>query len=132
MCGLCSIHCTIGIDIPFLVRTARSILAGLDLVPEGLQSTINTAMQTGNNMGIPRNELIDTLEWIEEDLQIEIGQNDAFIPLDKQGKNILYTLNPREPKFFPLSISAMAKIFYAAKEDWTISTHAYDVTNYAF
>nr|MBC8485186.1 (Fe-S)-binding protein [Bacteroidota bacterium] len=45
---------------------------------------------------------------------------------------ILYTLNPREPKFFPLSISAMAKIFYAAKENWTISTYCYDVTNYPY
>jgi Fe-S oxidoreductase len=46
--------------------------------------------------------------------------------------NVLYTLNPREPKFFPLSISAMAKIFYAAKESWTLSTTMYDVTNYAY
>ncbi len=44
----------------------------------------------------------------------------------------MYTLNPREPKFFPLSISAMAKVFYAAKESWTISTEMYDITNYAF
>jgi Fe-S oxidoreductase len=26
----------------------------------------------------------------------------------------------------------MAKIFYAAKESWTLSTHMYDVTNYAY
>ena len=44
----------------------------------------------------------------------------------------MYTLNPREPKFFPLSISAMAKIYYAAKESWTISTNTYDVTNYSY
>jgi Fe-S oxidoreductase len=48
------------------------------------------------------------------------------------GKHVLYTLNPREPKFFPLSISAVAKILYAAKESWTVSTHCYDVTNYAY
>jgi Fe-S oxidoreductase len=41
-------------------------------------------------------------------------------------------LNPREPKFFPLSISAIAKIFHYAEEDWTISTNCYDVTNYAY
>jgi len=61
-----------------------------------------------------------------------VDDNHAAIPLDKEGTQILYTLNPREPKFFPLSISAIAKIFYAAKEDWTISTHTYDVTNYAY
>jgi Fe-S oxidoreductase len=52
--------------------------------------------------------------------------------LNQPDKSVLYTLNPREPKFFPLSISAMAKIFYAAKESWTLSTRMYDVTNYAY
>lgn len=132
MCGRCSIHCSIGVDIPFLVRTARSMLVELDLVSPGLQSTIDAAIQTGNNMGIPRNDLVDTLKWLEEDLQMDVDDNHAAIPLDKKGTRILYTLNPREPKFFPLSINAIAKIFYEAKEDWTISTHTYDVTNYAY
>jgi len=132
MCGRCSIHCSIGIDIPYLVRTARSMLQKLNLVPKGLQSTVDAAIQTGNNMGIPREELVDTLEWLEEDLRMEVDDKNASIPLDAQGKRILYTLNPREPKFFPLSISAIAKIYYAAKESWTISTHCYDVTNYSY
>jgi Fe-S oxidoreductase len=83
-------------------------------------------------MAIPREELVDTLEWLEEDLQMEVDDDKASIPMDKNGKDIVYTLNPREPKFFPLSISAIAKIYYAAKESWTISTNVYDVTNYAY
>ena len=132
MCGRCAIHCSVGVDIPFLVRTARSMLVELGLVPKGLQSTIDAAINTGNNMGIPRQELVDTLEWLDEDIKMEVEDDLAAIPMDAPGKNILYTLNPREPKFFPLSISAMAKIYYAAKESWTLSTHCYDVTNYAY
>ena len=132
MCGRCSIHCSVGVDIPFLVRTARSMLVELGLVPKGLQSTIDAAINTGNNMGIPRQELVDTLEWLDEDLKMEVEDDQAAIPLDAPGKHILYTLNPREPKFFPMSISAMAKIYYAAQESWTISTYCYDVTNYAY
>ena len=132
MCGRCSLHCSIGVDIPFLVRTARSMLLELGLVPKGLQSTVDAAVKTGNNMGIPREELVDTLQWLEEDLRTEVDDENASIPLDQKDKHILYTLNPREPKFFPLSISATAKIYYAAKESWTISTHCYDVTNYAY
>jgi len=75
---------------------------------------------------------VDTLEWLEEELRDEVNDPDASIPLNEKDRKILYTLNPREPKFFPLSISAMAKIFYVAKESWTLSTHMYDVTNYAF
>jgi Fe-S oxidoreductase len=132
MCGRCSIHCSIGVDIPFLVRTARTMLVELGLVPKGLQATVDAAINTGNNMAIPREELVDTLKWLEEDLRMEVGDDEASIPLDAEGKRVLYTLNPREPKFFPLSISAIGKIFYAAGESWTLSTTCYDVTNYAY
>ncbi len=132
MCGRCSIHCSVGVDIPYLVRTARTMLVELGLVPSGLQSTVDAAIESGNNMAIPREELVDTLKWLEEDLRMEVGDDSAEIPLDAPGKHVLYTLNPREPKFFPLSISAISRIFYAAKESWTISTHCYDVTNYAY
>jgi Fe-S oxidoreductase len=132
MCGRCSIHCSIGVDVPYLVRTARTMLVELGLVPEGLQSTVDAAIRTGNNMAIPRDELVDTLKWLEEDLRMEVQDEAAEIPMDAAGKHVLYTLNPREPKFFPLSISAIAKVFYAANESWTLSTDCYDVTNYAY
>lgn len=132
MCGRCTMHCSIGIDIPLLTRTARSMLIEMGKVPEGLQSTVDAALNSGNNMNIPHEEFIDTLKWLEEDLQMEVNDKNASIPLDKPGVKILYTLNPREPKFFPLSISAMAKIFYAANESWTLSTNVYDVTNYSY
>jgi Fe-S oxidoreductase len=132
MCGRCNKHCSVGVDIEYLIRTGRAMLAEMGYVPETLQKTVDTAITTGNNMGIPTNELVDTLKWLEEDLQFEVNDENAIIPLDEKGKDVLYTLNPREPKFFPLSISAMAKVFYAAGESWTISTAMYDVTNYAY
>jgi Fe-S oxidoreductase len=110
----------------------REMLSNMNLVPESLLATVKTAIETGNNMGIPVVDLVDTIKWMEEELIDEVGNENARIPLDEQGKNIMYTLNPREPKFFPLSISAMAKIFYAAGESWTLSTKMYDVTNYAY
>ena len=132
LCGRCTKHCSIGVDISYVVKTGREMLSKMGLVPATLQSTVNAALQTGNNMGIPTNELVDTLSWLEEDLRDEVNDPQASIPVNVPNTNILYTLNPREPKFFPLSISAMAKIFYAAKESWTLSTKMYDVTNYAF
>jgi Fe-S oxidoreductase len=69
---------------------------------------------------------------MEDELNDELNTKEAQIPVDIKGKKVLYTLNPREPKFFPLSISAMAKIFYAAGESWTLSSNMYDITNYAY
>ncbi|MCL2291404.1 MAG: (Fe-S)-binding protein [Bacteroidetes bacterium] len=132
MCGRCVKHCSIGVDIPYVVRVGRMMLAALDCVPESLQATVSAAIETGNNMAISTPEFVDTIQWMEEELQDELNDLEAKIPLDAPDKKLLYTLNPREPKFFPLSISAVAKIFYAAKESWTISTAMYDITNYAF
>ncbi len=132
MCGRCTMHCSIGVDISYLVRKGREMLAAMNLVPETLQKTVDTAISTGNNMGIAKTDFTETLEWLEEDLQFEVNDENAHIPLDEPGKEILYTLNPREPKFFPLSISAMAEVFHAAGESWTLSTRMYDVTNYAY
>lgn len=132
MCGRCVKHCSIGVDIPFVVRTGRRMLATMGLVPQTLQATVDAAINTGNNMAIPTEDFVDTIEWMQEDLQDELEDENATIPLDKDGCDILYTLNPREPKFFPLSIAAAAKIFYAAGDKWTLSTEMYDVTNYGY
>lgn len=125
MCGRCVAHCSIGVDIPYLVRKGREMLAVMGRVPTSLQSTVDAALNTGNNMGIPTAEFVDTVEWMAEEEEVEI-------PLDAPGKDVMYTVNPREPKFFPLSIAAMAKVFQAAGESWTLPTKYYDVTNYGF
>ena len=132
MCGRCTIHCSIGVDINYVVRKGREMLSRMGYVPESLNATVKAAIETGNNMGIPTKEFVDTIEWLEDDLRFELNDDNANIPLNQKGKDIMYTLNPREPKFFPLSISAMAKVFYAANESWSLSTEMYDVTNYAF
>jgi Fe-S oxidoreductase len=129
-CGRCMINCTSGINIPAMVRAARGALAAAGLVPPELQSTVLTAVEKGNNMGIPRAEWLETVAWIEEELRAETGDADARIPVDEKGARVLYTVNPREPKFFPLSLLAAAKMFYAAGESWTFSSDYYDVTNY--
>jgi Fe-S oxidoreductase len=130
LCGRCGLNCTMGINITRMIRMARTTLASIDLVPPGLQSTVTTAVQKGNNMGITTEEWLSTLQWLSEELQAEVGNPEAHLPVDRPKTKLLYTVNPREPKFFPLSLLATAKIFYAAGESWTVSRDYYDVTNY--
>ncbi len=133
MCGRCVTHCSIGVDIPFIVKTGRRMLAAMGYVPETLQATVDSAMKTGNNMAIEEEEFVDTIQWMEEEFQDEMnGNENARIPLNEHNKELFYTLNPREVKFFPLSIAAAAKIFYAAGANWTLSSKMYDVTNYGY
>ncbi len=132
LCGRCSINCTMGINIPYIIRLGRSLLFYLSLVPLELQSTVSLAVEKGNNMGIEKTELLETIEWLEEELRADVNDPFARIPVDEKGAKILYTVNPRELKFFPLSLLASTKIFHIAKESWTLSSEFYDVTNYGY
>jgi Fe-S oxidoreductase len=131
LCGRCSINCTVGIALPRIFRAARAALGAMGLVPADLQATVDNSLKHGNNMAMTRQDWVETVEWIEEELQTETGDPSARLPLDKPGAKILFTVNPREPKFFPLSLQASAKVFWAAKEDWTMASDpGWDLTNY--
>ena len=41
------------------------------------------------------------------------------IPVDKPGAKYMYTVNAREPMYYPQDIAMAAKIFTVAEEDWT-------------
>ncbi len=129
-CGRCGLHCSIGLDVSAVIRAGRRVLATVGEVPDGLQRTVENQLSTGNQMAISQEELISTASWLGEDLKMEMGDESAQIPVDQPGRRVLYLINPREVKFFPLSLQAAAGVFHAAGESWTISSKFYDVTNY--
>ncbi|SYZ72825.1 conserved hypothetical protein [Candidatus Zixiibacteriota bacterium] len=132
LCGRCTINCTVGINISQVIHAGRSALAAIDLVPPELQATVDTALSSGNNMGITQSDWLETISWLTDELRQEVGDDGATMPINEKNVKYLYTVNPREPKFFPLSLVAAAKIFYAAGESWTYSSDYYDVTNYGY
>jgi Fe-S oxidoreductase len=129
-CGRCGINCSVGADIGSVMRVGRQILAAVDRVPKSLQAVVDNQLNTGNQMAITPDELKATAEWISGDLRTEMGIDDVKIHVDEPRKRVFYLVNPREVKFFPLSLSAAAGVFHAAGESWTMSSRFYDVTNY--
>ena len=119
-CGRCGLHCSVGLDVAAIIRIGRKVLASIGKVPEGLQRTVDNQIQTGNQMAIPRDELLSTAEWLSEDLKIERGDDGVRVRVDEPGSRMLYLINPREVKFFPLSLMAAAGVFHAAGESWTL------------
>jgi Fe-S oxidoreductase len=131
MCRRCTFNCPMGVDYGMVTRAARAIMTEVGRVPKKLQDIVDLHYSTGNQMGVTRDDLIETLEWIEDELRDEEGCKDFRIPLDKQGAEFMFTLNPREPKYYPLLIQASAKVLNAAGVDFTISTRHWDMTNVA-
>jgi len=132
LCGRCVVNCPMGVDTRLIIGTARAMLSAIGLVPEGLQKTVDLHLQTKNNMGVGGADFSDTIQWLDEQLCDELEVEGPVIPLDKQGARVLYLVNPREVKFYPLTLMAAAKILFVAGESWTMSTGYWDVTNYAF
>jgi Fe-S oxidoreductase/sulfur relay (sulfurtransferase) DsrC/TusE family protein len=131
MCRRCTLTCPMGIDTGMIMRAVRGMLTLAHMAPKGLQDTVDIHILTGNNMGIANDEVVETAKWMEEELQRDIGDPTAEIPIDRKGAKYMWVLNPREVQFFPLLMQAQAKIFHAAGESYTLSSKAWDVTNYA-
>ena len=130
VCRRCSLYCPFGIDIAFLIYVLRALLTSQGLAPEGLARTVIDYKEFGNQMAVPDDEWIETLQWCEEETSEELVG--LKIPIDKKGAKILYTVNAREPKYYPQDIMEMAKIFHVAGEDWTFpGTRGWDATNLA-
>jgi Fe-S oxidoreductase len=132
MCGRCTLNCAIGLDPAAVIGLARAMVVAAGQVPAGIMANVTAALETGNSMRIPAAEVRDTIAWLEEDLRSSTGDATVSLPLDQPGRRVLYALNPREIKFFPLSIQGAALLFHAARESWTLTTTDFDVTNYAY
>ncbi|MFH1922771.1 MAG: response regulator, partial [Planctomycetota bacterium] len=84
----------------------------------------------GNQMGVLKEDYIETIEWMAEELQDELDDPEVAIPIDQTDCEVVYSINPREVKYDPRSISDAAKIFHFAGESWTMPSEGWDMTNF--
>jgi len=130
VCRRCSMYCPFGIDIAYLLLVGRRICSLLYVVPQYLQDTTNSHAVTMNQMWVQQDEWIDTLQWQEEEAQLEIPS--ARIPLEKEGAEIMYSVIAPEPKILAQLLGNMAQIMAVAGIDWTMpATDGWDNSNMA-
>jgi len=129
-CRRCSLNCPMGIDFATVNRMTRGLLVSAGVMPEGVATVSKDQWEIGNQMGVLKEDYLETLEWMSEELQDETGDANAVIPIDKKNCEIVYAINPREVKYDPRTIGDAAKIFYAANEDWTMPSEGWDMTNF--
>jgi Fe-S oxidoreductase len=129
-CRRCTINCPMGVDFATFNRMARGLLVSVGIMPEGVAVVSKDQWEIGNQMGVLKEDYIDTLEWLSEELVDEMGDPRAAIPIDKKDADIVYSINPREVKYDPRTISDAAKIFYLAGANWTMPSEGWDMTNF--
>ncbi len=129
-CRRCTINCPMGVDFATVNRMTRGLLVSVGVMPEGVAVVSRDQWEIGNQMGVLKEEYLDTLEWMSEELSGELNDPTAVIPIDKRDADVVYSINPREVKYDPRTIADAAKIFHLAGENWTMPSEGWDMTNF--
>jgi Fe-S oxidoreductase/ActR/RegA family two-component response regulator len=129
-CRRCTINCPMGVDFATVNRMVRGLLVSVGVMPEGVAVVSKDQWEIGNQMGVLKEDYVDTLEWMSEELEEDLGHNEASIPIEKKGAKVMYCINPREVKYDPRTIKEAALIFHTAGEDWTMPEEGWDNTNF--
>jgi len=129
-CRRCSLNCPMGVDMATFNRLARGLLVHVGVMPEGVAVVAKDQWELGNQMGVLKEDYLETLAWMEEELQSEYHDSRIKIPVDRMDADVVYAINPREVKYDPRTIAEAAAIFHFAGENWTMSSDGWDMTNF--
>lgn len=127
-CARCTMDCPMNVDIAGLVRTLRGNF-GLT-APGFLQEVVDAQINTGNQMEVSKEDYLDTLDWMEEEVQAELDDPSVKIPVDVVGADYMFLWDPREIKYYPMDIQSIAKIMHVAGVSWTSPSQWWDATHY--
>jgi len=128
-CTRCGLYCPHGIDMGIMFGYVRGLCYSQGFVPWELKIGSGMHRIYRAQMDITTEDWVDTCEWMEEEQQDEYP--DLKIPIDKEGADIMYTLNAREPKHYPYDIAEAALLFHIAGENWTVPSKGWEETSLA-
>ena len=121
-----------GINTGEILYLARAMLLTQGRIPSGLVTTVENALSKGNHAGLSNQDFIENMEWIAEEMEEDIGDENFTIPIDKKNAEVLYIPHPLEVRDFPFLLMYALKILHYAREDYTVSSHGFDTVNYAY
>jgi hypothetical protein len=120
-----------GVELIKTFRACRT-LRERDVVPGPIHKGTIMNFEKGNNLGIPRDDFL----FLMADLGVEMEDDEEwpcpgfYVPIDKEGANVILTVNSKEPFAEPDDMKFWWRIFYAAKESWTISSTNWEGVNW--
>lgn len=130
-CRRCSVYCPYGIDTAEISMAGREILDHIGYGQKYSNEIIGKVFKVGNNLGLPSNALADTLEGLEEDVEMDTGIKVRF-PLDEEGAEILL-VTPSADFFAEPHVDGLigyAKVLHEAGVTWTLSSVASEAANF--
>jgi len=130
-CRRCSVYCPYGIDTAEISMAAREIMDSVGVGQKYCNEIIGKVYKIGNNLGLPKPALADTLEGLEEEVKEDTGVDVRF-PLDEKGAEVLL-ITPSADFFAEPHVDGLigyAKVFHQAGTSWTLSSYASEAANF--
>ncbi len=130
-CRRCTLECPSGIDHGLLAHLGRFILSEIGISPRALVVSTREQLEgdTKNTSAIPVPALMDTLEFLEEEMLEEKSVNIKF-PVDVYDAD--YVFFPAVSDFLmeAETLMGIAAVFTATGDSWTTGTGYFDGINY--
>jgi len=130
-CRRCVLECPMGIDHGLITHLGRYILSEIGIAPRALVVSTREQLSgaTGNTSAIPVPALLDSLEFLSEEMAEAKGIAVPF-PIDQEGAEYLFL--PAVSDFIMEADTLMgnAAVFRATGDSWTIGTGYFDGINY--
>ncbi|MFC1706067.1 (Fe-S)-binding protein [Planctomycetota bacterium] len=130
-CRRCQLECPSGIDHGLIAHLGRYILSEIGIAPRALVVSTREQLEgkTGNTSAIPVPALIDSLEFLSEEIEEERGMTAPF-PMDVEGAEYMFLPAVSDFIMEADTLMGVAATLHAARVSWTVGTGYYDGINY--
>ena len=130
-CRRCSVFCPYGIDTAEITMMGRELLGLLGLYVNWVIEPVANCFRTGNHLGIQPHGLVDTLEFMVDDIEEATGVR-VDLPINKKGAEILFVTPSGDYVAAPGIYTCMAYmiLFHELGIDYTWSTYASEGGNF--
>lgn len=130
-CRRCVNDCPSGIDHGLITHLGRYILSEIGIAPRALVVSTREQLEgdSGNTSAVPVPALMDTLEFLSDDM-LEEKQVEIKFPIDVEGAD--YVFFPAVSDFLmeAETLMGIAAVFTATGDSWTTGTGYFDGINY--
>jgi len=130
-CRRCSVFCPYGIDTAEITMIARELLGLLGLYINWAIEPVANCFRLGNHLAIPPHGMVDTLEFMVDDIEEATGIR-VDLPINKKGAEVLFVTPSGDFVADPGIYTCMAQmlLFHELGIDYTFSTYASDGGNF--
>ena len=127
-CGRCAAACPMDLDMPAIFGYMKH-LRSRDTVPGILHKGCQNNLDTGNNIAIPQDDYLMTLADMGQE-QDDDEWPGFYVPVDKQNAKTFFFPNSKEVYGDFEDMLWWWKIFYAAREDWTVPSKNWEAVDW--